>query len=96
MNYSEYFINKVKYLTCLDGNEECLSNCKQKLYDGTNVEFILQNLSNKLEFCDKQFDVIIFNQVLHHLVSDNYDTKYDVIINLIKELNNLFGSKIEF
>ena len=88
-NYSEYFVNKVKHLTCLDGNNECLTNCKKKIEGSSNVEFILQNLSDKFECDDNQFDVIIINQVLHHLVIDNNDSKYDVIINVIKELNRV-------
>ena len=88
-NYSKYFFDKVKHLTCLDGNEQCLQNCKKKINNVSNVNFVFQNLSNKLEFEDNQFDVIIFNQVLHHLVIHNDDTKYDVIIHLIKELNRI-------
>jgi ubiquinone/menaquinone biosynthesis C-methylase UbiE len=88
-NYSEYFVNKVNYLTCLDGNNECLDNCKKKLEGSSNVEFIYQNLSDKLSLEDNQFDVIIINQVLHHLIINNDDKKYDVIIHLIKELNRV-------
>ena len=88
-NYSEYFVNKVNHLTCLDGNEQCLNNCKKKLFGATNVNFVLQNLSDKLDVKDNQYDIIIINQVLHHLVIENNDNKYDVIVHLIKELNRV-------
>ena len=71
-NYLRKFAPLVNKMTGIDFSEEMLNHAKRKLPDNVNVELIQGSLLEPLSFDDNTFDMVLINQVLHHLDGD-YD-----------------------
>jgi len=72
-NYIKKLLPYVNKITGLDYNENMLSRAKQKLeteIQSEKVEIIQGSLLERLPFDDVTFDVVLLNQVLHHLDTD--------------------------
>lgn len=70
-NFSKALLDKgIGRVTLLDGSEGMMSKAKKKLssyiQEGRVVDLRIHHLPS-LPFEDKQFDVVMFNHVLHHL-----------------------------
>ena len=84
-NYIRRIAPVVKKVTGIDYNEEMLKRAKQKVINMKNVDLVRGSLMDKLPFEDNTFDLILINQVLHHLDSD-----VDNFPNTSKFLSEIF------
>lgn len=84
-NYTDYLIKEGYYVISIDQNKSMLECLKNK--DLKNNEIYEVDIKKKLPFDNNYFDVIIINQVLHHLNDNTNEFIYHK--NLFKEFDRV-------
>ena len=87
-NYISRLAPVVKKVTGIDHNEEMLKRARQKMENMNNVELVQGSLLEKLPFDNNTFDLILINQVLHHLDTDleNYPNTAKFLLEIFRVL----------
>jgi len=74
-NYAEVFVKeRIGKLSLVDGSEGMLNQAKNKLQkalDAGDIVEMKQGYLPEIQFEDGSFDVVMINQVLHHLSTEN-------------------------
>tara|TARA_Y100000741_G_scaffold119560_1_gene89778 strand:- start:2543 stop:3352 length:810 start_codon:yes stop_codon:yes gene_type:complete len=84
-NYTEILIQNGYNITSIDYNDNMLEVLKQKNLKNNIIKKV--NIKEPLPFNDNKFDIVIINQVLHHLNDFNENFIYHK--NLIKEISRI-------
>jgi len=84
-NYTEILINNGYNVTSIDYNDNMLKILKEKNLKNNIIKKV--NIKEILPFNDNQFDIIIINQVLHHL--NDFNDNFIYHKSLIKEISRI-------
>ena len=84
-NYTEILIQNGYNVTSVDYSDNMLEVLKHKNLKNNIIKKV--NIKESLPFNDKQFDIVIINQVLHHL--NDFDENFIYHKNFIKEVSRI-------
>lgn len=81
---SRYFAGLGYEVTCTDNVEEALAAAQAKAERMVNLRFESVDVTQKLPFADKSFDVIYAHLVLHYFDASTTDRIFDEIYRVLK------------
>lgn len=87
--YTDKVKNIVQKVIALDQNDGMLKRCREKFSGCGNVTIMKGSLLEKLPIPDESVDIVLINQVLHHLENAQTISSWSNTSNLMQELSRV-------